>query len=351
MDEEGHSRGRRFNPTTLLQQFLSSTNNSSTPMNRFSFILSRASTTSRRIMREPSSLLQHNNSSTLQSEDNHNDWAYSKPVIVVDVLWNLAFVLVSLILLLSTLKERPSTPLRFWIAGYALQCLLHVGFVYLEHRTTNLHDAAAVGQNEEHLLYDTSEIRGSSIAKRLESMNTMVSFFWWVMGFYWIVVGGQALLQDAPRLYWLAVVFLAFDVFFAIFCVVLACVIAIALCCCLPCIIVMLYAVVVREGASEGDISVLPRYRFRPRVSDMDWKQEASVMEMESGGDSISEISLSLEDSECCICLTKYIDGVELHRLPCSHHFHCGCIAKWLRINAKCPLCKYNLLSDNDELV
>lgn len=41
----------------------------------------------------------------------------------------------------------------------------------------------------------------------------------------------------------LAVVFLAFDVFFAIFCVVLACLIGVALCCCLPCIIAILYAV------------------------------------------------------------------------------------------------------------
>jgi len=41
----------------------------------------------------------------------------------------------------------------------------------------------------------------------------------------------------------LAVVFLAFDVFFAVFCVALACLIGIALCCCLPCIIGILYAV------------------------------------------------------------------------------------------------------------
>lgn len=46
----------------------------------------------------------------------------------------------------------------------------------------------------------------------------------------------------------LAVVFLAFDVFFAIFCVVLACLIGIALCCCLPCIIAILYAVAGQVG-------------------------------------------------------------------------------------------------------
>lgn len=38
-------------------------------------------------------------------------------------------------------------------------------------------------------------------------------------------------------------IFLAIDVFFAIFCVVLACLVGIALCCCLPCIIALLYAV------------------------------------------------------------------------------------------------------------
>jgi len=40
------------------------------------------------------------------------------------------------------------------------------------------------------------------IVKSLESINTMISSIWWVFGFYWIVAGGQALLQDSPRLYW-----------------------------------------------------------------------------------------------------------------------------------------------------
>jgi type II secretory pathway component PulL len=44
--------------------------------------------------------------------------------------------------------------------------------------------------------------------------------------------------------YRLCIVFLAFDVFFVVFCVALACFIGIAVCCCLPCIIALLYAVV-----------------------------------------------------------------------------------------------------------
>ncbi|KAL9273261.1 E3 ubiquitin protein ligase RIE1-like protein, partial [Drosera capensis] len=59
------------------------------------------------------------------------------------------------------------------------------------------------------------------------------------------------------------VVFLAFDVFFAIFCVLLACLIGIALCCCLPCIIAILYTVAGQDGASDADLSALPKYRFQ----------------------------------------------------------------------------------------
>ena len=47
---------------------------------------------------------------------------------------------------------------------------------------------------------------------------------------------------------------------------------------------------------------------------------------------------------ECCICLSTYEDGAELRELPCSHHFHCACVDKWLHLHATCPLCKFDIL-------
>lgn len=44
----------------------------------------------------------------------------------------------------------------------------------------------------------------TSMAKHLESANTMFSFIWWVIGFYWVSADGQALIQDSPKLYWFA---------------------------------------------------------------------------------------------------------------------------------------------------
>ncbi|KAG6580862.1 E3 ubiquitin protein ligase RIE1 [Cucurbita argyrosperma subsp. argyrosperma] len=259
---------------------------------------------------------------------------YSMPILVLDVVWNLAFVLVSIVVLLSTFRERPSTPLRLWISGYGLQCLLHVGFVFFEYqRSMALHG-----------FEDRAYHR--SIMKRLESMNTMTSSVWWVFGFYWIVMGGHTLLQDSPRLYWLTVVFLAFDLFFILFCVGMACVVFFSLCCCIP-IIAFAYAMTAREGASEEVIRALPKYTFRQAalgafIHGKEREPIGATTELDNDH-LIKELALHPEDSECCICLSQYEDGTELYTLPCNHHFHCGCIGKWLRINATCPLCKSSI--------
>lgn len=61
----------------------------------------------------------------------------SKPFLFLDLLWNFTFVLVSVFVLLMSVREKPSTPLRVWIGGYAFQCVIHVGFVYFDYQRWN----------------------------------------------------------------------------------------------------------------------------------------------------------------------------------------------------------------------
>eukprot|EP00268_Persea_americana_P040925 TRINITY_DN4073_c0_g1_i4.p1 TRINITY_DN4073_c0_g1~~TRINITY_DN4073_c0_g1_i4.p1 ORF type:complete len:380 (+),score=61.33 TRINITY_DN4073_c0_g1_i4:362-1501(+) len=318
---------------------------------------------SRRIMREPSMLVRE--TAAEQLEERQSDWAYSRPVVVLDLMWNLAFVVVAAAVLVSSRDEDPSMPLRLWIVGYALQCLLHMVCVCVEYRRRHhqvqgelMEDGSGRSSSsssqqdvEEDGVYNaeqTQDEERTSVAKHLESANTMFSFIWWIIGFYWVSAGGQTLTRDAPHLYWLCIVFLAFDVFFVVFCVALACVVGIAVCCCLPCIIAILYAVADQEGASDEDIRQLLKYRFRNIIECEKLTGEISgpfggIM-TECDTDTPIEHVLSAEDTECCICLSAYEDGIELRELPCTHHFHCACIDKWLYINATCPLCKYNII-------
>ncbi|XP_062222462.1 E3 ubiquitin-protein ligase At1g63170-like [Phragmites australis] len=315
----------------------------------------------RRAMREPSLLVRE--AAAEQLEERQAGWAYSRPVLALDLLWNLAFILVSAVVLVLSLDESPSMPLRFWIAGYAAQCIVHMVCVAIEHRMRHGQRGGAPMPSDEESGSDASSSssddddgervsRGRSgdcvsIAKQLESTNTMFSFMWWIIGFYWVSVGGQVLTHDAPQLYWLCIVFLAFDVFFVVFCVALACIIGIAVCCCLPCIIAILYAVSDQEGASEDDIRQIPKYKFRrvetPEKQSVNVTGTSGGIMIECGTNQPIEKALAAEDAECCICLSAYDDGAELRELPCDHHFHCACIDKWLHINATCPLCKYNI--------
>ncbi|KAK7330630.1 hypothetical protein VNO77_24828 [Canavalia gladiata] len=321
----------------------------------------------RRLMREPSMVVRE--TAAEQLEERQSDWAYSRPVVVLDVLWNFAFVVAAATVLILSRNENPSMPLRLWIVGYALQCVLHVVCVCVEYRRrsrrreqSNSNAAVSVGGSGDlssasmdgsgqYVSLAQLEDDGISMAKHLESANTMFSFIWWVVGFYWVSADSQSLVQDSPQLYWLCIVFLGFDVFFVVFCIALACIIGIAVCCCLPCIIALLYAVADQEGASKEDIEQLSKFRFQRTETNEklagNTQGPAGGIMTECNADSPMEHVLSDEDAECCICLSTYDDGVELRQLPCGHHFHCVCVDKWLYINATCPLCKYNILKSS----
>lgn len=121
--------------------------------------LRRAS--SRRLMREPSMLVRE--SAAEQLEERQSDWAYSRPVVVLDLIWNLAFVVVACVVLVLSNEERPRTPLRVWVLGYALQCILHMLCVCCEYRR-RCHDRNNVNHGA-----SSSQSASSALAPELDA--------------------------------------------------------------------------------------------------------------------------------------------------------------------------------------
>ena len=54
-----------------------------------------------------------------------------------------------------------------------------------------------------------------------------------------------------------------------------------------------------------------------------------------------------LEFPECSICLMEVNEGQDTILLPCGHMFHDKCVTKWLEIHNTCPLCRFELPTDN----
>uniref|UniRef100_A0A2P2L1C1 RING-type E3 ubiquitin transferase n=1 Tax=Rhizophora mucronata TaxID=61149 RepID=A0A2P2L1C1_RHIMU len=53
------------------------------------------------------------------------------------------------------------------------------------------------------------------------------------------------------------------------------------------------------------------------------------------------------EDLACAICKDVLLIGTEVSQLPCRHFYHPRCILPWLGARNSCPLCRYELPTDD----
>lgn len=53
---------------------------------------------------------------------------------------------------------------------------------------------------------------------------------------------------------------------------------------------------------------------------------------------------------ECVICLEEWKVEETVKEMPCKHRFHGGCIEKWLGFHGSCPVCRYEMPVDGDEV-
>ncbi|KAK5771098.1 hypothetical protein V6Z11_A13G084900 [Gossypium hirsutum] len=56
------------------------------------------------------------------------------------------------------------------------------------------------------------------------------------------------------------------------------------------------------------------------------------------------------EDGECVVCLEEWKPGEVVKEMPCKHKFHDECIQKWLVIHGSCPVCRYKMPVDEEDM-
>ncbi|KAJ6423688.1 hypothetical protein OIU84_024628 [Salix udensis] len=228
--------------------------------------------------------------------------------------------------------EKPVWPVRIWIIGYNIGCVLNLLLLYGRYRQINTIQGDVFGLPDLEQQRGSEESRCSILMHKCRTSLELFFAIWFVMGNVWIFDSRFGSYRRAPKLHVLCISLLAWNALSYSFPFLLF----LLLCCCVPLISTVLgYNMNMgsaERGASDDQISSLPSWRF---------KAVDTSSEFRNNGDCNSAIAS--EDLECCICLAKYKDKEEVRKLPCSHMFHLKCVDQWLRIISCCPLCKQEL--------
>ncbi|CAH8355519.1 unnamed protein product [Eruca vesicaria subsp. sativa] len=58
---------------------------------------------------------------------------------------------------------------------------------------------------------------------------------------------------------------------------------------------------------------------------------------------------LGSEMNQCAVCMDEFEEGGDVKQMPCKHVFHQGCLLPWLELHNSCPVCRFELPTDDAE--
>eukprot|EP00824_Muranothrix_gubernata_P006410 TRINITY_DN18252_c0_g1_i1.p1 TRINITY_DN18252_c0_g1~~TRINITY_DN18252_c0_g1_i1.p1 ORF type:complete len:287 (-),score=41.71 TRINITY_DN18252_c0_g1_i1:49-816(-) len=53
--------------------------------------------------------------------------------------------------------------------------------------------------------------------------------------------------------------------------------------------------------------------------------------------------------AECAVCKEGFPSGQSVREMPCHHFFHAECLLQWLKRHNSCPVCRYELPTDDPD--
>ncbi|CAN8270292.1 unnamed protein product [Cochlearia groenlandica] len=63
----------------------------------------------------------------------------------------------------------------------------------------------------------------------------------------------------------------------------------------------------------------------------------------------VTDEMLKSDMNQCAVCMDEFEEGVDVKQMPCKHVFHQDCLLPWLELHNSCPVCRFELPTDDAE--
>lgn len=112
----------------------------------------------------------------------------------------------------------------------------------------------------------------------------------------------------------------------------------------------------VRRNGGNNFIQMMAQFEAMQRAMVAEQERKASVRPASKNAiRGLAERALikgvplpsDLDGETCSVCLCNFAEGDKVHTIHCGHHFHKDCLGTWLKENNTCPVCRFELLTDD----
>ncbi|KAG8061469.1 hypothetical protein GUJ93_ZPchr0003g17680 [Zizania palustris] len=103
------------------------------------------------------------------------------------------------------------------------------------------------------------------------------------------------------------------------------------------------------SGVSLGDYLLGPGLdRLLQRLAESDLNCSGTPPAKKEAVAALPTVNIQ-EALGCSVCLEDFEMGTEAKEMPCQHKFHSHCILPWLELHSSCPICRFQLPSEESK--
>lgn len=109
------------------------------------------------------------------------------------------------------------------------------------------------------------------------------------------------------------------------------------------------------DGANMGDYFVGPGLeQLIQQLAENDPNRHGTPPAARSAVEALPTVNvdsklLSSDLAQCAVCKEDFELGMEVKQMPCKHVYHSDCILPWLDLHNSCPVCRYELPTDDPD--